>query len=192
MAGEPKMAHMRASLGRAMLKALFGVGRRFVRSENGVTAVEFALVSAPFVALLMAILETALAFFAQEALQTATTQAARLIMTGQVQNGGMSAAQFQQIVCNDAGSLFSCNNIYVNVQTFSTFSQIAMLNPVQNGNFQSGQMNFQPGNAGDIVVVQAFYQWPVFPAPLGFNLANLNGNLMLLVGTAAFRNEPYS
>ena len=39
--------------------------------------------------------------------------------------------------------------------------------------------------------MQVFYQWQVFPAPLGFDLSNLAGNLRLLVGTAAFRNEPY-
>ncbi len=87
--------------------------------------------------------------------------------------------------------MFNCGQIYVNVQTFSSFGSVSMLNPVSNGSFQAGQMNYNTGNPGDIVVVQVFYQWAVFPAPLGFNLSNLGGNLRLLVGTAAFRNEPY-
>src|SRR5471032_2864150 len=74
--------------------------RRFVRRENGATAVEFALVATPFIALLIAILETALVFFAQQVLQTATTQTSRLIMTGQAQTQNLTAAQFQQAVCN--------------------------------------------------------------------------------------------
>ena len=45
--------------------------RRFVRQEDGVAAVEFALVAAPFLALIFAILETALVFFAGQALETA-------------------------------------------------------------------------------------------------------------------------
>ncbi len=165
--------------------------RRFVRTEDGATAVEFALVATPFVALLIAILETAIVFFAQQVLQTAATQAGRLIMTGQAQTANMTASQFKTQVCNAAGSMFDCSNIYVNVQTFSSFGNVAMLNPVSAGSFQAGQMNYNAGNPGDIVLVQVFYQWQVFPAPLGFDLSNLSGNLRLLVGTAAFRNEPY-
>ena len=191
MAAGPTETHFAGRLGGMLRRCVPTRVRRFARAQDGATAVEFALVSTPFIALLIAILETALFFFAQQVLQTAATQAGRLIMTGQAQTANMTAAQFKTQVCNDAGSLFNCNNIYVNVQTFSSFSNVAMLNPVSSGSFQAGQMNYNAGNPGDIVVVQVFYQWKVFSAPLGFNLSNLSGNLRLLVGTAAFRNEPY-
>lgn len=164
--------------------------RAFLRRRDGNAIVEFALVAAPFLALLIAILETALVFFAQQVLQTATTQASRLIMTGQAQSGAITATQFQQQVCNDAGSLFSCSGIYVNVQTFSSFSSVSPLNPVTSGNFNTS-MNYSIGTQGDIELVQVFYQWPVLTGPLGFSLSNLNGNNRLLVATAVFRNEPY-
>jgi Flp pilus assembly protein TadG len=164
--------------------------RALLRRQDGNAIVEFALVAAPFLALLMAILETALVFFAQQVLQTATTQASRLIMTGQAQSGGETAAQFQQAVCNDAAVIFSCSGIYVNVQTFSSFSSVSQLNPLSNGNFNT-TMNYSLGSQGDIELVQVFYQWPVYTAPLGFSLSNMNGNSRLLVATAVFRNEPY-
>ena len=66
-----------------------------------------------------------------------------------------------------------------------------MLNPVSNRTFNGANMNFNPGNAGDIVVLQLFYQWPVGPALLGVDLSNVNGGNLLLIGTAAFRNEPF-
>jgi Flp pilus assembly protein TadG len=163
----------------------------FLQAEDGVTAVEFALVAAPFFALLFAILETSLAFFAQQVLQTATTESARLIMTGTAQTNGMTAAQFQQAVCNNAVALFSCGGVYVNVQKFNSFGSATQLNPLVAGNFNPALMNYTPGGPGDIVVVQVFYVWPVDPAPLGFSLSNMNGNNHLLVGTAVFRNEPY-
>ena len=165
--------------------------RELVRSKKGTAAVEFAMVAAPFLALLVAILETALVFFAQQMLQTATTESGRLIMTGQAQTQGMSAAQFQKEVCANAAVLFTCSNIYVNVQTFSSFSSMSDLNPLKNGNFTSSSMNYSLGTAGDIGLVQVFYQWPVLTAPLGFSLSNMNGNSRLLVATAVFRNEPY-
>jgi Flp pilus assembly protein TadG len=164
---------------------------RFARTTRAATAVEFGLVAAPFVALLMAILQIGVVFIAQQVLQTATNQAARLIMTGQAQTGNMTAAQFQQQVCTDATALFSCSGVYVNVQKFSTFSGVSMTNPVTNGVFSNANLQFTPGGSGDIVVAQVFYQWPVFLGPLGFNLSNLKNNQLLLVGTAAFRNEPY-
>ncbi len=41
------------------------------------------------------------------------------------------------------------------------------------------------------MVVQLYYQWPIYVSLLSNNLANQNGNNRLLVATAVFRNEPY-
>lgn len=154
-------------------------------------AIEFALIAAPLFALLIAILETGLVFFCQQVLQTATTGTARLIMTGQAQLDGLSAAQFQQDVCNNASTVLDCSNIYVNVQTFASFNAIAMENPVQNGNINQAAMSYNMGGPGDIVLVQVFYELPVMTGPLGFTLANMAGDNRLLQATAVFRNEPY-
>ena len=163
----------------------------FVACGRGSTMVEFALVAAPFCAMLIAILQTALVFFAQQVLQTATTEAARLIMTGQAQSQKLTAAQFQQDVCGFTSALFSCSGIYVNVQTFSSFSGMTQMSPLQSGQFNSNLMNFSTGGPGDVVLLQVFYQWPIVLGPLGFNLSNMSGNNRLLVGTAVFRNEPF-
>jgi Flp pilus assembly protein TadG len=185
------MLNISAGLATALRSFLFTTQTRaFIRREDGSTAVEFAMVAAPFLALLMAIFVTAFVFLTQQVLQTATTQSARLIMTGQAQTQQTTAAQFQQQVCADAGIL-SCANLYVNVQTFSSFSTVSPLNPVQSGNFNSATMSYSTGSPGDIMLVQVFYKLPVYAAPLGFNLSNINGNMRLLVATAVFRNEPY-
>jgi len=49
--------------------------RRLVRRQDGAAMVEFGLVATPFLALLFAILETALIFFAGQALETAVAEA---------------------------------------------------------------------------------------------------------------------
>ena len=165
--------------------------RRFVTNAGAATAVEFALVAAPFCALMIAILQTALVFLAQQVLQTATTEAARLVMTGQAQNQKLSASQFQQDVCGFTSALFTCSSVYVNVQTFSSFAGMTQMSPLQNGQFNSTLLNYSTGGPGDVVLLQVFYQWPIVLGPLGFNLSNMSGNNRLLVGTAVFRNEPY-
>ena len=165
--------------------------RRFASCARAATAVEFALVAAPFCAMLMAILQTALVFLAQQVLQTATSEAARLVMTGQAQTQNLTAAQFQQDVCGFAAPLFTCGGVYVNVQTFTKFAGMTQMSPLQNGQFQSNKMSYSTGGPGDVILLQVFYQWPIVLGPLGFNLSNMNGNHRLLVGTAVFRNEPY-
>jgi Flp pilus assembly protein TadG len=61
-----------ATKGLVRAKLLRGkTARRFVREKDGVVAVEFAIVAAPFLALMFAIMETALVFFASQVLETA-------------------------------------------------------------------------------------------------------------------------
>lgn len=153
--------------------------------------VEFAMVAVPFLALLFAIIETALVFFASQVLETAVADSARLIMTGQAQTQGFDQNQFKQQVCNRAASLFNCNNIYVDVQKYNNFASVNLAKPIdQNGNLINN-FGYQPGSAGDIVVVRILYQWPVLVTQLGFSLANMSNSKRLLIATAAFRNEPF-
>jgi Flp pilus assembly protein TadG len=169
------------------------LGRRFVRGDDGAAAVEFALVAVPFLALIFAILETALVFFANQTLEAAASNAGRLIMTGQAQTAGYSANDFKTAVCNDlAGGLFNCaNGVYVDVKTYTSFSAIDTSSPVTNGQLDTSKMAYTPGGPGDIVMVRLYYQWPIFVSLLGDNLSNLNGSNRLLVATSVFRNEPY-
>src|ERR1700755_2096632 len=67
--------------------------RRFGRSRRGSAAVEFALVAPVFFALLFAIIESAIVFFAGQVLETITQDSARLIATGQAQTGQVPLCQ---------------------------------------------------------------------------------------------------
>jgi len=177
--------------------------RRFRRSRAGSAAVEFALVAPVFFALLFAIIEVAIMFFASQVLETITQDSARALMTGQAQTGAVSAcavggvaspctqASFQQYACSQIPALFSCANLYVDVESYPSFSNVAINSQIVNGNFTSGNMQYSPGGPGDTVVVRMFYQWPLFVTGLGFNISNLSGNKRLLVATSAFQNEPY-
>ncbi|HTT48621.1 MAG TPA: TadE/TadG family type IV pilus assembly protein [Pseudolabrys sp.] len=167
--------------------------RRFARQQEGAAAVEFALVAVPFLALTFAIIETALVFFAGQTLESAASEAGRLVMTGQAQNGGFSQADFKNAVCADlAGGLFDCaNGVYVNVTSYASFSAVNTAPPVTNGVLNTANMAYTPGGPNCIVAVQLFYQWPIYVSLLGNNLSNLNGNYRLLVATSVFRNEPY-
>src|ERR1700720_1535674 len=110
--------------------------RRFSRHQGGAAAVEFALILVPFLALMFGIMQTALVFFADQTLETAVADSARLIMTGQAQTQSLNAATFKNAVCARVYGLFNCaSGMYVNVQTYASFGSISYTPPLdQNGN----------------------------------------------------------
>jgi Flp pilus assembly protein TadG len=168
--------------------------RRFAQGKDGAAAVEFAIVAAPFLALMFAIMETSLVFFASQTLETAVADSARLIMTGQAQAPAFGGAdKFKDAVCAKIAGLFNCQSgLYVDVKTYSKFSDVDNSTPVDsNGQLKTGSFGYTPGGPGDIVVVKLMYQWPVYASLLGFNLGNMAGSKRLIMATAAFRNEPY-
>jgi len=168
--------------------------RRFRRNRRGSVAVEFALVAPVFFALLFAIIETAIMFFASQVLETITQESARQILTGQAQNAALTQAQFKSnVVCPQIPALFTCANIYVDVESYPSgqFSSVTINSQIDGSKNFINNMQYNPGGPGEIVVVRLFYQWPLFVTGLGYNISNLSGNQRLLAATAAFRNEPY-
>ena len=168
--------------------------RRFRRNQCGSAAVEFAFIAPMFFALIFAIIESALVFFAGQVLETGTQDSARLMMTHQAQDSAMTQAQFKQDLCNRVAVLFACANVYVDVKTYTSFSTVTITDPIDgSGNFVNN-FTYQSSNPGDTVVVRAFYQWPLFVTKLGYNIANIGRGstspYRLLAATAAFQVEP--
>jgi Flp pilus assembly protein TadG len=167
--------------------------RRFRRHRRGSAAVEFALVAPVFFALLFAIIEVALMFFASQVLETVTQAAARYILTGQAQSGGLTQAQFNTYVCNQIPALFTCGNVQINVQSYPSSGSVT-ISPVfdSSGNYVGGT-NYCPGSGGSVVMVSLAYQWPLFVTGLGFNMSNPGtSNKKWLASTAVFQNEPFA
>lgn len=185
--------------------------RKFRRADDGVTAVEFALVSVPFLGLLFAIFETAFVFFAVQGVEAAVNDAARMVMTGQVQyaSGIASAADFKdKIICNPTAprkrilpSFINCSDLILDVRKASTFGSANMAmdfltNPSE---------TYCSGSGGDIVIIRLVYPMPVYLSILGMTSMSVSGMSEntsgqtkfgggmkhMLMGTSAFRNEPF-
>jgi Flp pilus assembly protein TadG len=167
----------------------------FIADNRGATAVEFALVATPFLALIVALIQTFLVFFAQEFLESVAQQSSRLVLTGQVQSQQMKQEDFRKAVCAQAVILFSCDGVMVDVQVVNAWSAANTSAPTLTFDGDGKVANtwqFDPGDVGDIVVVRVMYQWPVLLGPLGFNLSNLSNGNRLIMASAAFQNEPSS
>lgn len=165
---------------------------RLARKQDGSAAVEFAAIAPVFFCLLFLIFETGLMFWASQTLETAVADAGRLIMTGQAHQQGLSQQSFKDAVCERLkGGLLDCANVQIDVQTKPTFEQFNTTPPYNaEGQFQPGQVGYQPGGPSDIVLVRAYYQWPlVIPRP---SHDVTFASRQLLTAAAAFRNEPFN
>lgn len=177
---------------------------RFRGNRRGSAAVEFALVAPMFFALLFAIIETALMFFASQVLETVTQNSARAILTGQAQaqGGSVAACQtapntvmacdqatFKTYVCSQIPALFDCSKLYVDVVSTSSFGALSLKNFGTSCDFNPNGMQYNAGTSGQVVVVRLFYQWPLVVTGLGYNMGCSNKRLM--VATTAFKNEPF-
>jgi len=167
--------------------------RAFRKDERAAVAVEFSLIAIPLLGLLLGALQLSLVFFAGQILQSAATDAGRQLMTGQAQSGGMSAAQFSQLVCNPISGLFDCNAIMVDVQSAGAYSAINTTPPTVTYDAQGHVTNhwsWSPGGPGQIVIVRVMYNWPVF-GPWGLGLANQSNGSHLLIAAIVLKNEPF-
>lgn len=175
--------------------------RRFWRDRRGVTAIEFGMVATPFIALLFAIIETALTLWTTQVLDTGVTNASRRIYTGQFQQDNAKetdatqlATLFRNEVCKSVVALLTCDKIKIDVRALDSFPGKNPPAPV-NGDGQFDSENFgkyeSPG-ANKIVVVRAAVEYPVFVSLLNPNAANLKNGNRLLLATATFRTEPFA
>src|ERR1700753_2467237 len=109
-------------------KARFG--SRFLRETRAASAVEFAIIAPLFIGLVISILETGIYFFAQNVLQTAAVQAGRQFLTGKAQASNLTEANFaNNYVCPAIQSLFTCGNLMIDVNTYSSFSSANVSTP---------------------------------------------------------------
>lgn len=173
--------------------------RRFRRDEDGATAVEFALISIPFFALLFAILETALVFWSTQVLETAVADSSRRIYTGEFQtaNNGTTdpnelARLFKDDVCSRVVALFDCQGLlHVDVTRVTGFARPQPPVDPNTNTFNTTGWTYQQTGAGEIVLVRAAMEYPVFVTLLSSPETTLASGKRLIMASAAFRNEPF-
>lgn len=171
--------------------------RRFKDNEEGVTAVEFAIVGGPFFLLIFAIIETMLFFFAGQYLETVVDDVARLYRTGQLQSIS-SQDTLKSEICGRIVALFECDGIIVSLDIEDRFRDLpSPLDTNDASNFDDDG-NFTPPERFDpdicpekVLQLSASYEWPIFTnysAPLVSE--GLNNNALINV-TAVVKTESF-
>ncbi len=107
--------------------------RRLLRNRSGAAALEFAIVAPVFLALILSTFEVGWFYFINGSLDTALTNSARMIRTGQAYKSGYTSQdtrdQFlQQEVCNSLRFMTESqctSKVTVEVRTFPTYQALA-------------------------------------------------------------------
>lgn len=182
-------------------------GRAFGRQDDGAVAVEFALLALPFFTIIFAILETAMVFFAQQILDSAVQDTGRFIQTGQAQaiSANWDLQDFRDAMCPKLYGMFDCNDdnklriIIKPVTSFDTAS--TLIEPPIEDTCEPGapvtdcdwdvSSSYDDGTRNQVMLVQAYYKWPIIVNLPWFNLATQAGDTRLLSAVRVFRNEPF-
>jgi Flp pilus assembly protein TadG len=161
--------------------------------RRGQTAVEFALIAAPFFFIIFGLMEICLIFIMSTVLEHAVSDASREIRTGQAQEAGFSKVEFQNSVCDEMFGLMGCDaSLHIDVKRLTSFSAANLASPLDSdGNFDDSDFDFQPGGANEIVAVRVYYEWGLVTPILSAPLANMANGKHLISATTVFRNEPF-
>ncbi len=170
--------------------------RRLAADQRGAALLEFAFVAPVLIAMILAITDTSLQFFAQQSIDSVTEKSSRLLLTGTAQTSQWTASQFKNQVCQRLPGFMQCSKVVVEVRKAATFQTLdtspstvtvdAQGNPQGNGGYNGG-------NPGDVVLLRVMYMWPVTFGPLGYGTsANVQGGARLMVSSSVIKTEPYS
>ncbi|MBX4899375.1 TadE/TadG family type IV pilus assembly protein [Rhizobium bangladeshense] len=192
----------------------FSQFRAVARSRDGAAAIEFALLAIPYFVVIFAILETFIAFAAEELVSNAVDTMSRRMRTGQItynlgRTTDMSQTQFRQAFCSEISILIKCSTseaatpskLYVDVQTFSSFSAIPTTIPRVSSDryadINTAAFKYTPGGAGTINMLRAYYRWEIITdlvRPYITTIRPSDGSMptqYLIIATSAFQNEQY-
>lgn len=163
--------------------------RRFGHNSGGSAAVEFALIAPVFFALIFAIMETGMVFFAGQVLETAIEDGARSVYTC---SAAAKVVDFKTPICARTSALMDCAKIDIDVRSYDPGTAITISDPIDaGGNYVSTNLVYDPPACPTTktVVVRGFYQWPLYVTGLGYNIANIGrgttSSKRLLAATAA-------
>jgi Flp pilus assembly protein TadG len=189
--------------------------RDFVADLRGTTAIEFAMISVPFLGLIGAIFETGTAYFRSSQLQMATETASRAVLTHSTA-AGLTYQQFiDQSVCTwqatgtvkpgTLSTMFDCSKLMVDIRSPASWGASDTGNNFYSTPNPLSQTIAMPAT-GQIAIVRIAYPMTVLSGLLGGSVFSgssfgkvRNGQVQyngvwttMLMGIAAFRVEPGS
>ncbi|PXA99853.1 hypothetical protein DMC47_01265 [Nostoc sp. 3335mG] len=169
--------------------------KSLARDTRGATVVEFALLAPIFFALLTAILQTSMQYFAAQVLESGVQDASRAIRVGLARNENWSLDDYKENVCSRLYGLFGdCADMHVDVRQIDNFESADYTVPLdrtcQTACQWTAPEQWAQGGSSAVMLVQVHYRYPaVLQIPFGAN--RLGDGRSLLSAATVFRNEPF-
>lgn len=165
----------------------------FLAARRGSTAVEFAMVAAPFFFMMFAVLELAFVFVLDSALENAVIETGRLVRTGQADSQAFTGDQFKTALCARM-NIFSgdcLSKVTVDVREIPQFTNPNPPDPTSGQTFSEAGLTYDNGDPGSLMLVRAWYRHQLVTPLLEQGLARMGDGKAILTATTAFRNEPW-
>lgn len=182
--------------------------RRLWRAEDGVSAIEFAIIAPVLLLLMFGIVEFATIMLLANIMENATSISSRLGKTGYVVSGKSREDTIRDSVIARAGGLIDPSQLAITSKYYEQFDEIGDAEPWNdanhNGIAEAGEYNdingngqwdadmglAGYGNAEDIVVYTIRYPWRVMTPIMRELIADGNGDFPV-TAHAVVKNEPY-
>ncbi|MBO6717819.1 MAG: pilus assembly protein [Rhizobiaceae bacterium] len=172
-----------------------GILARFGVNRDGSAAIEFAALAIPFALLVFAILESCIAFAAQQVVANATDDIARQLRTGQIKAADVTETSLKTLVCGRIDVIVSsgCPGLEVDLREFATFAAAAQVRVKigSDGDIDTSDFAVDPGPSMTKNMLRVFYRWPVMTDLMRKSMSNLKDGKTLLFATATWQNEPF-
>lgn len=182
---------------------------RFRRDRDGGVAIEFAILAIPFFLLVFAIIETCVAFAAEQTFNHAVDSLGRQLRTGQITfNTGeatdITEDEFKTEFCKEMSLMIACGKdvdtrLFFDLKSYANFGAMPTKVPRKSGDW--GDLDttgfvFNPGGASSINMFRAFYKWKVTadlvrPYITNIRVDGSTPEYYLIVASTAYRNEAY-
>ncbi|MGA1831153.1 TadE/TadG family type IV pilus assembly protein [Rhizobium wenxiniae] len=185
--------------------------KRLFRSKDGAAAIEFALLAIPYFLIVFAIVETFVAYTAEQLVANAVDTMGRKLRTGNITatvtnppaSTYMNETQFRRAFCGEISILIQCSEaevskaskLFIDAKPYTNFSDMPTTIPMTNGDLNTAGLGFAPGGSGTKNMLRAYYKWDITTDLLRPYISNIRptsgSNYFLIVETSAFRNEDY-
>lgn len=194
------------------LTALMHPVKRIRKSESGSTALEFGILAIPFFMIIVATVETLVAFAGEQILVNAVDKMSRQLRTGEItfnmgRSTDLTEAEFRELFCNEIKIVLSCSNtissdqkLFIDLKNVANYSDIDVgipkVSSADYAELDTSGFEYSPGGSGSINVLRVYYKWDVTVDLIRPYITNIRpgaegSEYYLMVSTMAFRNEGY-
>ncbi len=177
--------------------------KRFGANEIGSAAIEFAIVTPVFLAMMFSTFEVGWFYYTNSVLDATVDMAGRQVRTGQLQENTALTTPQEQFdylygeICDVLDTWGTCSStLTMELQTFASFAALAAAtDPMKCATSPPSEIAaipFQPGIDLQIVRVRVCLIYKTLNPAIGANLADGAAGTRHLISTIIFQNEPYS